>query len=150
MSETRFTTVAEAKDFLVDKVVAEAQIGGVAMSQAERKMMYYSVLEKTIADEVADQFPDYDPDYEAKISGLIRSAYKRNEADRVEIKAAIKKLKSGDHYLVIMADEALNPPGPSVNSKKRQALMVAGLVGLMTLVTYWQSWKEAFWHWWAK
>ena len=156
MSDGRFADVTQAKDFLVADVTAEAQMQGVPLSDAERKMMYYSVLERTIADEVADQFPEYDPDYEQKISGLLRSSYDRDGADRPGIDAAIKKLKTGDHYLLIMAKQAMSSDttdkGPT-SAKEGLWLLLAGIGAaalFVTLAAYWQSWKEAFWHWWAK
>ena len=159
MSDSRIADVAQAKDFLVSKVVEEAQTRGISLSDAERKMMYYSVLERTVADEVADQFPEYDPEYEQKISDLLRSSYGRNDADRSEIKAAIKKLKTGDHYLSIMAGQAISVFGraeggqSTTRVKDSFSLLIAGVLAasaLMVFVVYWQSWKEAFWHWWSK
>src|SRR5207302_9686996 len=87
------------------KVVAQAQRDGVPLSKAEQKMMYYSVSEPTIADEVSAQFPDDDPSYEKKIATLLNAAYNVAE-DKESFKQAFQTLAQSDHYLSVMA-----PPG---------------------------------------
>ena len=173
-----FPSASAAKDFLVERVVAQAQRDGVPLSEAERKMMYYSVEERRVADDVADQFPDGDPDYERKISSLLEHSYK-HEQDKDSFGQAFNTLSEGDHYLTVMAPTGcakapnalvalskignsrlarfLATPSASQRVQDRSArdlllLVVSAfaLIGIMFLVgLYWEPAKESFWRWWA-
>lgn len=99
---SEFPTAETAKDFIAAEVAAQAVAENIPLSDAERKMMYYSVDERTRADEIVDQFPDNDPEYEEKISLLLRHAYQLN-SNKEHFKAAFKKLAEGDHYLTVMS-----------------------------------------------
>ncbi|SRR6266568_2345489 len=151
--EKPFVSVDEAKEFLIAKVIAQAQRDNVPLSDAERKMMYYSVEKSTVADEVADQFPDEDPGYEEKISLVFRHAFQYDKAEQVDYINALRELKKEDHYLEILVGSALNPTSLRVQDRNpldllRLFLSALGvIVVLLILTVYWQSWKESFWHW---
>ena len=108
----RFTSESEAKRFVVQKVVAQAEREGVALSKAERHMLSWSEAD-----------PDFKPDlelasaldqemsteeYEAKVSRLIRLAYDREDKSaRAQYRDAYSKLNEGDHYISWMIKRAL-------------------------------------------
>jgi hypothetical protein len=109
-----FRTDREAKEFLVGRIVAEAERGGVPLSDAERKMLYFSETDWTLPDimQVNEEFErDYDRhEYEAKIAGLIRSYLQRIQTEsEEEFEAwtrAEEKLREGDSYLLVMINAA--------------------------------------------
>jgi hypothetical protein len=72
-----FASAREAKEFLVEKIVDEAEREGVPLSEVERKMLYFSETGWTLPDiwEVNAAFDrDYDAAaYEDKIAGLIQA-----------------------------------------------------------------------------
>jgi hypothetical protein len=73
---TQFGTIKSAKDYLVGRIVAEAERQGAALSKVEREMLYFSqdgVISKHM-EEVNEEFErDYDEDeYEQKIAALVR------------------------------------------------------------------------------
>jgi hypothetical protein len=78
---TSFSTGREAKQFLVGKIVEEASLEGVSLSDVERKMLYFTETAWTLPDimEVNDEFDRYydQNEYEKKISRLIKNAGKR-------------------------------------------------------------------------
>ena len=102
--------VREAKDFLVQQTADQASIEGVPLSDLERRMMYFTENEEMPEDPIAlnDEFEaKYDSDeYEAKISLLLRHAYarvlKENPEGGKQWKAALKELRRGDHYLLVL------------------------------------------------
>jgi hypothetical protein len=108
-------TQGDAKRFFVAKVLAEAQHQGVALSESERQMLSWSesdpefkadpALVEQLAAEISDE------DYEAKIRGLLEAAYRRDvgsdAAQRDAYRHAYSVLKRGDHYLLVMIDQAL-------------------------------------------
>lgn len=116
----RFATGREAKEFLVTKIVEEASIEGVSLSEIERKMLYFTETAWTLPDimEVNAEFDrDYDQGrYEKKIAQLIKNAGRRaRKTSREEYEmfwAAIRRLKREDHYILVMVKQSgLRPPG---------------------------------------
>jgi hypothetical protein len=112
---TAVTTQSEARQFFIDKIVEQARIDRVTLSDDERTMLRWS---ESAEDSVAD--PDLPPrlaeaisdaDYEAKIAGLVRRSFDRDVSNRPEAKAAWLHaqtvLAQGDHYLLIMINQAV-------------------------------------------
>jgi len=106
----QFATCRDAKEFLVARILDEAQREGVPLSDVERKMLYFTESGWTLPDisSVSAQFDnEYDQNqYENKIAGLIRNAAKHDRKEsRDEYDAwwsAIRFLKKEDHYLLVM------------------------------------------------
>lgn len=111
---SRFADAREAKEFLVARIVAEAQREEVPLSEVERKMLYFTETAWTLPDimEVNEQFDrEYNAaEYEKKIAGLIRKARKRaRKEDKKEFdewSAAVRRLSKEDHYLLVMTQQA--------------------------------------------
>lgn len=130
-----FHSAREAKEFIISKIVAEAQLEGVSVSEVERKMLYFSETGWTLADivEVNDTF-NRECDtrkYERKIAKLIRGADKRTRkafAEEYESWwSAIRFLRKGDHYILVMIRIAgLRPKGD-------QFRLFVSALGIVTL-----------------
>jgi hypothetical protein len=111
---TTFTSAHEAKEFLIDLIVQEAQQESVPLSETERKMLYFSETASTLPDiwRVNEDFDrDYDQDeYEKKIGSLVwdlRERLKKENADELKTwDAAVRQLRSEDHYLLVVIDAA--------------------------------------------
>jgi hypothetical protein len=127
-----FADAREAKEFLISRIVAEAQREKVPLSEIERKMLYFSETGWTLPDimEVSDQFDrEYDQSkYEKKIAGLIRNESKRTRKENPEDFSswvrAIRKLRKEDHYLSVMVDEAGVLTRPAADKWKGTLLAV--------------------------
>jgi hypothetical protein len=127
----RFSNAREAKEFLISRIVTEAQRENVPLSEIERKMLYFSETAWTLPDimEVNDEFDrEYDQTrYENKIARLIRNETKRlrkeNPEDFASWVSAARKLKKEDHYISVMIDDAGLPTG-SINDKWKGAMLV--------------------------
>jgi len=69
-----FSNAREAKEFLVSRIVQEAQQEGVSLSEVERKMLYFTETAWTLPDimEVSDEFDrTYDQgEYEQRLQVL--------------------------------------------------------------------------------
>jgi hypothetical protein len=114
-----FDTEGEAKRFFVDKVIQQAEFDGTPLSQAERQMLSWSESDPEfslspeqmddLVDELALQISD--EQYEWKIGRLLARSYEREVAGAKTIKsvwqAAYSRLNEGDHYILVMLDEAL-------------------------------------------
>lgn len=116
-SSERHLRAQQAKEFLISQIVEEAQKENVSLSEVERKMLYFTEAEDSLPDiyEVNDQFErEYDNAvYEKKIARLLRNAYRRSRQESLEgesrWKQAIADLRKGDHYLLVMVDQSLQP-----------------------------------------
>ncbi len=117
VTKKQFSSAREAKEFLVSRIIEEAQREQVSLSEVERKMLYFTESGRMPEDmmDASDSFDrDYDQDeYEEKVTKLIRKAAKRAHREK-EYAAwwdAIRRLKRGDHYILVMIGAAgLRPP----------------------------------------
>ncbi len=112
--------VREAKEFLVSRIVLEAEQEGVPLSEVERKMLYFSETDWTLPDmgEVSEEFDrKYDQDeYETRIVQLVRRAYShicRVGGDQYNRwRSSVDLLSKGDHYILVMIGQGdLRPRG---------------------------------------
>jgi len=110
-----FKTQADAKRFIVDKVLEQASIDGVNLSDAERYNLSWSEsdpdfkvnydMSEALEDEIGVD------KYENKIAGLIQRAFERDVASHFDVKSiyreAYDKMNEGDHYILVMVKKAL-------------------------------------------
>ncbi len=130
--------VREAKDFLVAQTAEQALLDGVPLSDLEKRMMYFTESGYVPEDPIKlnDDFEsEYDrEEYEAKVSGLLHHAYKRlrkeNDVARRNWDQAIKCLRRGDHYLLVMWDMS----APSEWSVIYVLKILAGSIGVIFLM----------------
>jgi hypothetical protein len=139
-----FANAREAKEFLVTRIVAEAQRESVSLSEVERKMLYFSETGWTLPDimVVSDAFDrDYDQaKYEEKITTLIRNfcakARKENRNDFDSWKEAARVIRQEDHYLLMMIDAANNAPNSSSGRVLKLVAVGFGLAILALVLVY--------------
>ena len=134
-----FHTGREAKEFLISKIVEEAQRENVPLSEVERKMLYFTESGWTLPNimQVSEDFDrEYDQGkYEKKIAKLVTKADRRvRRASRDDYDkwwAAIRFLHREDHYITVMIRLAgLRPPGDQLR------LFATGL-GIVTCILVW-------------
>jgi hypothetical protein len=100
-----------AREFLILKVLRQADEDGILLSELERRMLGFSEGTASADDiEAAQQFEnEYDSDaYEAKIARLLRRAYERDAklGQKHLWHAAVRALRSEDWYIVVMLQQA--------------------------------------------
>ena len=115
-----FNSAREAKEFLISRIIEEAQRENVPLSEVERKMLYFSESGWTLPD-MTTVYEDFDREYdqnkyEKKIAKLIRKAAKRDRkesSDEYDVWwAAVRVLRREDHYILVMIGIAgLRPAG---------------------------------------
>jgi hypothetical protein len=105
----------QAKDFLVEQTVEQATLEGVTLADVEKRMMYFTESDTASCDnpiELNDEFEtQYETkEYETKISQLLHHAYRRLKEENPEQvrnwDQAIRTLRKGDHYLLVMVDQS--------------------------------------------
>jgi hypothetical protein len=148
----------EAKDFLVAQTAEQAALEGVSISDLEKRMMYFTesgyVPEDPIKLYEEFEAEDDSDKYEAKISGLLHRAYRRlrkeNGVARKNWDAAIKCLRGGDHYLLVMWDIApytWTPVRDSMNLLSSSLGIVALVAALGILAAFIWPKFEPQWRW---
>jgi hypothetical protein len=152
----------EAKDFLTAQTVEQAAREGVPLSDLEKRMMYFTESGYVPEDPIKlnDEFEAENDtaEYEAKISRLLHHAYKRlrkeNDEARRRWDDAIKCLRRGDHYLLVMWDEstsAVTLVGTSGATPLRDSLPLLlaslGVIALGILVYFIAAKFEPQWRW---
>src|SRR5262245_60087717 len=84
-----FLTGRDAKEFLANRIVMEAEQRDVPLSEVERKILYFSETAWTLPDiiEINATFDrDYDQEeYEQKIADLIRTLFSKVRANGNEM-----------------------------------------------------------------
>jgi hypothetical protein len=105
----------QAKDFLVEQIGEQAALECVPLADVEKRMMYFTESDVASCDnpiELNDEFEEqFDTkEYETKISRLLHHAYKRLKEENPERvrnwDQAIRTLRKGDHYLLVMVDQS--------------------------------------------
>lgn len=102
----------QAKDFLVQQATEQAAIEGMPFSDLEKRMMYFTESDASCENpiELNEEFEaSYDtPEYEIKMSRLLHHAHERikgEDPERMrEWNLAIRTLRRGDHYLLVLWD----------------------------------------------
>lgn len=113
-----FTSQKKAKEYLIKRIVDEAQRAHITLSEIERKMLYFSETDWTlpgITDVNAAFERDYDEsDYEEKIAGIVRNVLESATPEQQsEWDDAVLKLCDGDHYLLVLIDLGSNSKAAS-------------------------------------
>ena len=133
-----FSSAREAKEFLATRIIHEAALAGMTLSDIEQKMLYFTESGSMLPDivEASDKFDqEYDQDeYELKIAKLVKGATSRAEkTSRDEYKqwwAAIRLLKkTEDDYISVLIERArLKPPGDLLKLWCAGLAVVGGLL----------------------
>ncbi len=141
-----------AKQFLISKVIEEAEREHLSLSEIEKKMLQFTEVLPSLPDiyEVGAEFErDYDSDeYEAKISGLLKRVRDRDcqqspDGDR-PWNEALAALKKEDHYILVMTSQAFGSvPTAGKRSRLRDFLIYVavgiGLVLMAFLASVWRA-----------
>ncbi|MGH9616884.1 MAG: hypothetical protein ACRD28_09100, partial [Acidobacteriaceae bacterium] len=105
----QFQTVRDAKEYLVRRILAQADQDGIPLCDVERKMLYFSETGWTLPNMMAisrDFDEKYDQDeYEGKVGQIIRRIHDQ-PGDNLDQTwdEAVRRLHDEDHYLLVLID----------------------------------------------
>jgi hypothetical protein len=103
----------QAKDFLAQQTAEQAAREGVPLSDIEKRMMYFTESDAASCDDPIELNAEFEKqydnaEYEAKISRLLHHAYDGLKLEDPGRKRtwddAIRTLRKGDHYLLVLWD----------------------------------------------
>lgn len=113
---SQFRTVREAKEYLIHRILAQADRDGVPLSDIERSMLYFSETGWTLPNimTVSQEFDQtYDQDkYETKIGEIVQRAREQPDSNHNDDRwdEAVQRLRDEDHYLLVLIDGATSSP----------------------------------------
>jgi hypothetical protein len=130
-----FRTVKDAKEFLVGRILDQADREGAPLTEVERKMLYFTERHAQMdgMSAISDEFDrDYDQNaYEKKMAAIAHRAYKHDKRHDSEAArrwlAAASHMKSEDHYLTVILHKA---GVPKRDDSKMQLLLGAAVLAL--------------------
>ena len=141
-----------ANQFLISKVLQEAESSSIQLSETERKMLYFSEMHPSLPDnlEVNAEFErDYDADeYENKIALFLNKARTRDHqispSREQEWKDALDALKKEDHYILVMVGLAFGRGSRASSPHRTRDLLIyiaigIGLVLFLVLASLWRA-----------
>lgn len=111
----KFAGQPEAKEFFVARILAQAAAQGAPLSPAERYMLSWSESDPAFTQDpaltAAFEAETNEGAFEAKVGRLARAAYARDvesdSAARQSWRDAYAVLNKGDHYVLVMLQQAL-------------------------------------------
>jgi hypothetical protein len=132
--------VREAKDFLVEQTVRQAEMEGIALSELERRVMYFTESGECPEDPIelnnAFEAQCDSTAYEKKVSRLMAHAYRRiqqNDLEKLHLwNEAFRILGKGDHYILVFWSQSPSGKSPRIwPTYVFGALAAAGLFALI-------------------
>ena len=127
-----------AKEFLISRVIQQANSEHVPLSEVEKKMLHFTEVHPTLPDiyDINAEFErDYNSDeYETKIAHLLKNARLRDgeesPAREREWKDALDALKKEDHYILVMVGQAFEFGPASGGEHRVRDLLIYVLAGI--------------------
>jgi hypothetical protein len=114
-------TIESAKQFLLNRLIQQASLDEIVLSDIEKRMFLFSELSPNPDWEANEKFEaEYgDSEYEKKVAKLLRHAYAHDAKDSVTRSAwqeCLKALSKEDFYGLVMVDQAKIPRPTSLLS----------------------------------
>jgi hypothetical protein len=143
----------QAKGFLVQQTVEQATRENRPLSDIEKKMMYFTESDASTCEnpvELNDEFESQcdTPELEAKISRLLHHAYerlKKEDPERVrEWNLAIRTLRRGDHYILVLWDTKPPSEHPIRESFKLLGIGMLVAVGIFIVIVLQAKYNISF------
>ena len=141
-----------AKQFLISKIIEEAKLEQINLSEIEKKMLSFTEVHPSLPDtyEVNAEFErNYDSDeYEAKIATLLKNARERGRqsspGQEQDWKDALDALKHEDHYILVMVGQAFGFGSASAGGHRVRDFLIyigvgIGIVLFLVLATLWRA-----------
>jgi hypothetical protein len=135
----------QAKDFLVEQASEQASLENIPLSDIEKRMMYFTESDPSSCDQPLELNQEFEAQcdgakYEVKMSRLLHHAYERLKNSQPEKfrdwNEAIKELKRGDHYLLVLWNQKLSDEHPIRSLFMYIAIGIAIVIGLL-LISLW-------------
>jgi len=137
MNAMKFHNQHEAKQFFIDKILAQAERSNVLLSEAEKYMLKWTELEDgfVVDKNIVAIFnkETTDKTFETKIRGLLAGAFEFDTKGKQKMietyRNAYNALKKHDHYIMVMINDSI---GRNLQTRRKIRdmlwLLVVGLL----------------------
>ncbi|HEY6249220.1 MAG TPA: hypothetical protein VI685_04630 [Candidatus Angelobacter sp.] len=136
----KFSSQLDARQFLVNKITAEAGISGVTLSDAELRLLLLNLDEPESATGIpVEVLEDTTGTHENKIRALLQGAYTRdasNPEEQQKYKNAARALKNTDHYIRIIVAVAV-PRGSLMNNVGIYIIIALAMAAMIVVLQVW-------------
>lgn len=107
-----FRSDFDARKFLIDKITGEAGRSATTLSETDHRLLMLNLDDPSSADGIpVEALNDKSGSYEKKIARLLKTAYTQDRdtpGEQKKYREAIQRLKGNDHYILIIAADALS------------------------------------------
>lgn len=138
----RFSTQYEARRFLVDKIADQASRAAAPLSEAEERMLHFNLDDPGPATMIpVEILEDKSGTYEKKFARLLQAAYSRDgnaPEEQQRYREAIRTLKNTEHYILIIASDAI----PQRKRLKNVAVYLIIAVATAVMIVALQLWTR--------
>ena len=132
-----------AKQLLIARVIEQAELQQVLLSDLEKKMLYFTEVHPSLPDiyEINAEFErNYDAAaYEGKVAALLRYARDRDSraspVREQEWKDAPDALKGEDHYILVMVRQAFGVGLAASGGRRLRDLLIYVAIGVALVLS---------------
>jgi len=143
-----FSSAREAKEYLIQRIVLQAQRDGISLSEIESKMLYFSKSYWTLPEmpEISQEFDrDYNQgEFEVKIERLvhnIKKEFRSHLGSDHQWDEAVRAISQEDHYLLVLLNDnnvdgskKTRPPGDYLKLFLTALLIVTAILAVVWLI----------------
>ncbi len=135
-----FSSPLDARQFLVNKIVAQSVRTGDRLSDVDRRMLLLNLDEPQSAAGIPIAvLEDTSRTYENRIVRLLKSAYERDRnhaEERQRYRQALQELAGTKHYVLMIASAAIGNEDPPSNTVIYVIIALA-TAGIIALLAWW-------------
>jgi hypothetical protein len=135
-----FSSAQDARQFLVNKIVAQSVRTGDRLSDVDRRMLLLNLDEPQSAAGIpVAVLEDTGRTYENRIIRLLKSAYERDRdypEERQRYREALGKLMGSNHYILMIASGALRSEG-EISSVAIHVIIGLAIAGIILVLVLW-------------
>jgi hypothetical protein len=116
-----FSSPLDARQFLINKIVAQSVRTGDRLSDVDRRMLLLNL-------------------YENRIVGLLKSAYERDRnyaEERQRYRQALQELVGTKHYVLMIASAAIGDEDASSSNTVIYVIIALATAGIIALLAWW-------------
>lgn len=135
-----FSSQFAARQFLIDKITNQANRAAAPLSDVESRMLELNLNDpRTALGIPVETLEDPSHAYEKKLSLLLQSAYSRDRAipeERKKYRQAMQALADSDHYILIIAADAI-PQRKSIGNYAVYVIIALATAAMIAVLQFW-------------
>jgi hypothetical protein len=139
-SQMTFPSQLAARQFLIDKIVDQAGRTDMPLSNVEERMLQLNLdRPESAAGIPVEVLEDAGHEYEGKIARLLQAAYSRDgraPEEQEKYREAIRVLKDTDHYILIIAADAI-PRRKGIGTYAIYIIIALAVVAMVAALQLW-------------